>query len=70
MWISKKICGDASEFSGFVKILYLLRSKSHQGRCQRTRDWLNDLTVEQKAGIERGLKNIEEGRIVSHSLSL
>jgi hypothetical protein len=28
MWISKKICGDASEFSGFVKILYMLNDFS------------------------------------------
>ena len=29
-------------------------------------DWWDDLTEEQKQGIQRGLKDIEEGRIVSH----
>ena len=30
------------------------------------KDWWDDLTEEQKKGIERGLKDIEEGRVVSH----
>jgi predicted transcriptional regulator len=30
-------------------------------------DWWNDLTEQQKLGIQRGLKDIDEGRIVSHS---
>ena len=29
-------------------------------------DWWDDLTHEQKNGIERGLKDIEEGRLTSH----
>ncbi|MEQ8358741.1 MAG: hypothetical protein RH860_04580 [Cytophagales bacterium] len=29
-------------------------------------DWWDDLTDEQKEGIERGLKDIEEGRLTSH----
>lgn len=29
-------------------------------------DWWDDLTEEQKQGIQRGLKDIEEGRVVSH----
>ena len=29
-------------------------------------DWWDDLTDEQKAGIERGIKDIESGRVVSH----
>ncbi len=29
-------------------------------------DWWNDLTSEQKKGIDRGLKDIDEGRVVSH----
>lgn len=29
-------------------------------------DWWDELTDEQKAGIERGIKDIESGRIVSH----
>jgi hypothetical protein len=30
------------------------------------RDWWNDLTDEQKAGIERGLRDIDAGKIHSH----
>jgi hypothetical protein len=33
----------------------------------RKQDWWNDLTEQQKLGIQRGLKDIDEGRIVSHS---
>ena len=29
-------------------------------------DWWNDLTVQQTQGIQIGLKDIDEGRIVSH----
>lgn len=29
-------------------------------------DWWNDLTEEQKRGIQKGLKDIEEGRVFSH----
>ncbi len=29
-------------------------------------DWWNDLTEQQNQGIQRGLKDIDEGRIVSH----
>jgi len=29
-------------------------------------DWWDDLTIAQKAGIERGLSDIHAGRIVSH----
>lgn len=30
-------------------------------------DWWSDLTEQQRHGIERGLKDIDEGRMVSHS---
>ena len=30
-------------------------------------DWWDDLTEQQKLGIQRGLKDVDEGRIVSHS---
>ncbi|SFL49574.1 hypothetical protein [Proteiniphilum acetatigenes] len=33
---------------------------------ERDHDWWNDLSDEQKAGIERGLKDIDEGRTVPH----
>lgn len=29
-------------------------------------DWWQDLTSEQKTGIERGLKDIDTGRVTSH----
>ena len=30
-------------------------------------EWWNDLTEHQRLGIQRGLKDIDKGRIVSHS---
>ena len=33
---------------------------------ERDHDWWNDLTDEQKAGLERGLKDIDEGKTVPH----
>ena len=32
-----------------------------------SKDWWNDLTEQQRLGIQRGLKDIDEGRIVSHT---
>jgi len=29
-------------------------------------DWWNDLTEEQKSGIERGLRDVEAGKVVPH----
>ena len=31
-------------------------------------DWWNDLTEQQIQGIQRGLKDIDEGRVVSHNV--
>ena len=31
-------------------------------------DWWNDLTEEQKNGIERGLRDIDNGKIVPHEV--
>ncbi len=31
------------------------------------KDWWNDLTEQQRHGIQRGINDIDEGRIVSHS---
>lgn len=31
------------------------------------RDWWHDLTNEQKSGIERGLNDVDAGRVVSHN---
>jgi hypothetical protein len=33
----------------------------------RKQDWWNDLTEQQRIEIQRGLKDIDEGRIISHS---
>lgn len=33
---------------------------------KKNQDWWNDLAEEQKLGIQRGLNNIDEGKIVSH----
>ena len=30
------------------------------------RDWWNTLSDQQKQGVERGIKDIEEGRVTSH----
>lgn len=30
-------------------------------------DWWSELTEQQRDGIQRGLKDIDEGRVVSHS---
>lgn len=30
-------------------------------------DWWHNLTPEQKSGIERGLKDIDDGRIIPHA---
>jgi len=32
----------------------------------RRTNWWQDLTVEQKSGIERGLKDIDAGRVTPH----
>ena len=29
-------------------------------------DWWDDLSIEQKKGIERGLKDVDEGRVIAH----
>ncbi|MBZ0243726.1 MAG: hypothetical protein K8F24_10960 [Bacteroidales bacterium] len=31
------------------------------------KDWWNDLTEQQKLGIQKGLQDIDEGRVVSHN---
>nr|NQU91064.1 hypothetical protein [Bacteroidota bacterium] len=31
-------------------------------------DWWDDLSADQKAGIERGLRDIDEGRTTSHEI--
>lgn len=43
---------------------YLRIVKKSQETAQ---DWWHDLTKEQKLGIERGLKDIDSGKITPHS---
>ena len=31
-------------------------------------DWWSDITEQQRDGIQRGLKDIDEGKVVSHSV--
>jgi len=53
-WLTKLEDADTIEYLKVVK-----DSKSEN-------DWWEDLTLEQKTGIERGLKDIDEGRVTSH----
>lgn len=53
-WLTKLEDEDTIEYLRVVK-----DSKSEK-------DWAENLTPEQKAGIERGLKAIDEGRVTSH----
>jgi len=53
-WLTKLEDADTIEYLKVVK-----DSKSET-------DWWEDLTPEQKNGIERGLKDIDEGRVTSH----
>jgi len=32
----------------------------------KNNDWWNDLTKQQLQGIQRGLRDIDEGRVISH----
>ena len=34
--------------------------------CSNNLDWYYKLTDEQRASIERGLKDVEEGRVITH----
>ena len=45
-------------------MLYYLKEIKDQSTSQT--DWWDELTDEHKAGIERGIKDIESGRVVSH----
>lgn len=42
----------------YLKIVKVSKSKNQ--------DWWDDLTNEQKRGIERGIKDIDDGRIIPH----
>ncbi len=44
-----------------LKYLKLVKDSRISGH-----DWWNDLTEDQKKGVERGIKEIKEGKIVAH----
>lgn len=54
-WLSNLEDKETIEYLKIVK-----DSKSNDN------DWWDDLTDDQKAGIERGLKDIDNGRTLSH----
>lgn len=54
-WLTKL---EDSETIEYLKIVKDSRENDH--------DWWNDLSSEQKRSIERGLKDIDEGRITPH----
>lgn len=54
-WISQL------EDESIIEDLMMLRENSANGR-----DWLNEISEEEKKGIEEGLKDVEEGRVVSY----
>lgn len=44
-----------------INYLKIIKDESSKGEV-----WWDDLTNEQKAGIERGLKDLDDGRIIPH----
>ena len=55
-WLSKL------EDRSTVEYLKIVKDSADQSN-----DWWNDLSETEKAGIERGLKDVEEGRVHSHT---
>ena len=54
-WLTKLEDGETIDYLKIVKD----SNVSHD-------DWWQDLTCEQKSGIERGLKDIDAGRVTPH----
>ncbi len=54
-WLSKL---DDEDTINYIKVV---KDSSNQKN-----DWWNDLTKEQMQGIERGLKDIDEGKVIPH----
>jgi len=54
-WLSRLEDNDTIEYLKIVKDTRL-----------GNKDWWDDLSEEQKAGIERGLNDIDQGRTISH----
>ncbi len=44
-------------------LIYLKKIKESRAN---NNDWWDDLTEQQKLGIQRGLRDIDEGKVVSH----
>lgn len=55
-WLSKL---EDSETINYLKVV---KESNKPGK-----DWWHDLTATQKKGIERGLKDIDAGRVVAHN---
>lgn len=55
-WLTKLADNETIEY---LKVVKDSKSKSN--------DWWDDLTETQKQGIDRGLKDIEQGRTFSHA---
>jgi len=54
-WLTRLEDDDTLEYLKVVK-----------DSCDAETDWWHDLSMEQKSGIERGLKDIDAGRFHSH----
>jgi hypothetical protein len=53
-WLTKLDNNDTIEYLKIIK------------DTDSSDDWWNELSTEQRKGIERGLKDIDEGRVVPH----
>ena len=56
-WLTKL---DDEETIQYLKVVKDSKDKNS--------DWWSDLTVEQKQGIQRGLNDIDQGKIVPHNI--
>jgi len=54
---------DKVQDSKTLKITYLLLSKNSEG----TEDWWNAISDQEKAAIEKGLKDISKGNVSTHA---
>ena len=54
-WLTKL---EDSETIDYLKIV--------KDSSSSNKDWWHDLTDKQKASIERGLRDIDEGKVISH----
>ena len=54
---------DKVQDSKTLKITYLLLSKNAEGE----KDWWDTISAKEKAAIEKGLKDISKGNVLSHA---